>query len=394
MLIINHHFDQDIEALLTSCADAFQFLIADCMPLFGEALLHFESMAEQDGIVPYGDLDVNALLAYRRVCGRLFADLQRIFPFDLIMMPSDSFWWIREFLMVAGERGVPRVVLDKEGTISPYSYHVHAAQIRTKFPFISDELLVWSERQRQFWIRAGAPEGRIAIVGQPRSDFFFNRARWISKGALGLEAARRMVLFFTFDVDAYINIYPAEEVQREGLTWEPLRDEAHQVLVAFARTHPDLDIVVKAHPQQADIAAVREAFAGAKLGNIKVMDGAGISNHLIVNADLIVGFQTTALIEAMLTDKPVIYTQWGPTEAKLRHDLIPFDACDGLEHARSAEHLVQLLEAWSAGRPIRGAPAARRKFTDEYLHADGMVANRLKQALMRIYEASDRGAAG
>jgi hypothetical protein len=49
-----------------------------------------------------------------------------------------------------------------------------------------------------------------------------------------------------------------------------------------------------------------------------------MSNGLIVNADCIIGFQTTALIEAMVTEKLIIYTFWGEAREKLSLDLIPF----------------------------------------------------------------------
>ena len=384
ILVINHHFDQDIEALTSSCAGAFQFLVVECMPFFNEALLFFRTDADRDGVIPYGEISAETRREYRRVCWRLFAELQDVFPFEIIVMPSDSFWWIREFLAVAAERGVTRVVLDKEGTISPYSFEVHAAQIRDKFPFMSDRLLVWSERQREFWMRTGVPGERISVVGQPRSDFFFSKDRWRSKEALGFEAGRRMVLFFTFDVDAYINLYPADEVERESLTWVPLRNDVHEVLLAFARTHPTVDVVVKVHPQQSDVEVVRRWFQDAGLANVRVMQGADVSNHLIVNADLIVGFQTTALTEALLTDKPVVYVGWGATEPKVRDQLIPFHQCEGLERAGSRERFVGILDDWFDGRPAGGDRTKRRAFTDAYLGADGKACARLREALEGI----------
>lgn len=397
-LVINHHFDQDIEALLLSCHDSLEFLVLPCMPFFAEALLFFRTPEQQDGIVPYSQLPRALVEGYRAICRRLFDMLHASFPFELIVMPSDSFWWVREFLVVAAERGVARVVLDKEGTISPMSFDLHARQIRTRYPFMSDRLLVWSERQREFWLRAGAPEACIRVVGQPRSDYFFQPARWRSRRDLGLPEARRVIAFFTFDVDAYINLFTPEEVERDQLTWGTLRSEIHDELIRIARRHPDVHVVVKAHPQQADLDEVRLWFESLGLPNVVVMDGAGISNHVIVNADLIIGFQTTALTDAMLTDKPVLYTAWGPTEERVRDLILPFHRTRGLEWITSAAHLRATLEAWisapNVSTAIGGNRRCRKEFTDYFLLADGHVGERLRDALSNIGVERTHGEGG
>lgn len=384
ILVVNHHFDQDIEAIAKGCGDRYSLFVVDCIPFFNQALLYFKTNQERDGIIPYSDLPRWITQGYREVARELFKDLYAIFAFEAIVMPSDSFWWIREFLDVIKEKGIPRIVLDKEGIITPYYYEMHSQQIRERYPFMSDHLLVWSERQKNYWIKAGAPSGCIQILGQPRSDFFFKRERWLTRKALGLDEGRRVILFFTFDVDAYIHIWSPEEIRRESLSWLPLRNDINNVLIEFATRHKDIDIVVKVHPQQSDISHIRKIFFDAGLQNIKTIEGADVSNHLIVNADLVVGFQTTALIEAMLTDKPVVYTGWSLTEQKLRDALIPFHSCRGLAIADSKECLVDILSAWAAGGSVGGDLAHRKELTDYYLNADGNVCDRLAGTFANI----------
>lgn len=388
ILIINHHFDQDIEALTKGCSDNFQFFVINCMPFFNQAQLYFKTIEERDGIIPYDRLAPEVVCNYRKVCRRLFADLHGIFPFEMIIMPSDSFWWIREFLEVAGERGVKRIVLDKEGTISPYSFETHSAQIREKFPFMSDNLLVWSERQKQFWVKAGAPDNCIKIVGQPRSDFFFQENRWLSKEALKLNGFRKHVLYFTFDIDAYINVFPAEEIEREGYSWLPLRNEINDVLRDFAKRHDDVCITIKVHPQQADIGFMRDFVEGLNLPNVRLAEGAAISNQLIVNSDLIIGFQTTALIESMLIQTPIFYAGWGQTEQKVRNHLIPFHESSGIEKIGSKADLMCKLEMWIKGDSVGGELSERKAFTDAWLFADGLVCSRVSEKLSEIFELS------
>lgn len=384
ILIINHHFDQDIEALVQGCSEKCRFFVVDCMPFFNQAFLFFRTDAERDGIIPYPLLPPSVVRRYRNVARGLFEDLYAIFPFDAVVAPSDSFWWLREFFEVVKENGRARIVLDKEGTISPYSYEIHSKQIREKFPFMSDYLLVWSKRQREFWIKSGVPPECIRVLGQPRSDFFFESKRWRSRKELGLRDDRKVILFFTFDLDAYINLFPVEQVRHDSLSWLPLRNDINEVLIEYAKTHKTVDIVIKTHPQQSDINEIREIFRNAGLENILLMEGAYVSNHLIVNADLIVGFQTTALTEAMLTNKPVIYTGWSTTEKKVREHLIPFQICKGLQIAESKKHFAEILHSWTSGAGVGGDVASRKEFTDHWLNADGEVCDRVAEALIDI----------
>lgn len=384
VLVINHHFDQDIEALIDGCGEFASFFVVNCMPFFNQATLFFRTDDERDGIIPYPALPEDIKKGYRRICRALFDDLYSIYPFELVVMPSDSFWWIREFLEVVRENGIKRIVIDKEGTISPYSFKVHSEQIREKFPLMSDYILVWSERQKNFWIKAGATEGAIKVVGQPRSDFFFQQYRWRTRKSLEVEDYKKLILFFTFDVDAYINLFPYEERHREGYTWLTLRNEINETLLDFAKRNPDVCILVKVHPQQSDIDFMRQFVKESDLPNLRLTEGAAISNHLIVNSDLIIGFQTTAITESMLTTKPIFYTAWGPTEQKLRKELIPFHETDGLDRIASPVELMTKLDLWNKGEKVGGDITQRKAFTDQWLSADGHVCKRIAAELLEI----------
>ena len=52
------------------------------------------------------------------------------------------------------------------------------------------------------------------------------------------------------------------------------------------------------------------------------------ARRLILAADVVVGFQTTAMIEAAVAGKPVVYTGWDPEERRLADRLTPFDEID------------------------------------------------------------------
>ena len=84
-------------------------------------------------------------------CERMY--LER--AFDVIVLPSDTFFFVRTLPAAAHRLGVPVVVVQKETTISQATMDVFSLEIGVEAPFVSDHMTVCSERQAEFWRRPG-----------------------------------------------------------------------------------------------------------------------------------------------------------------------------------------------------------------------------------------------
>lgn len=381
ILVVNHVFDQDIEALERANRQ-FNFVILNAVILRFAALQLFPADVESYHVYNQPRLDA-IKRRYRRVIDRFVRRLIRTYGIVAVIAPSDNFFYVREFIPALRAQNVPYYVLDKEGTICP-AYFVHFAEyIKNTCPLIADHILVWSERQRLFWEKTGVGSDQITVVGQPRSDFWKQPDRWRTKTELGLPGLRpaaKLVLFFTYDPWAYT---PDYMIAKGEMHWDALRQETHGAIFDFATRHPDIDVVIKAHPQQLDLNELRAEIDARRARNVYLSTGPSISNQLIVNADCVVGFQTTALIEAMTTDKPILYTFWGEARDKWSNDLIPFHQTDGVRVVGSPAELVDQLD--QAIRQPTLTPvqqAARREFLREYLdRVDGHSSERALAAV-------------
>jgi hypothetical protein len=377
VLIVNHHFEQDIDAIIEA-NESHAAKVVDHRRLFGISNCFF-TREERDGVVPYDKVNPERKNAYGRIAKRIIALVRQRFPFDVMVLPSDSFFWIREVIFELRAMGIPTVIIDKEGTISPYFFKRHPAEIKEKFPFISDKLMVWSERQKEFWTNSGVDRGIIQVVGQPRSDFFFAKSKWLTREQLGLPHDRKIVLFFTYELDAYI---PAQLYGSE-LNWKEVREGTHRVLNKLSMAFPGVQFLIKAHPQQRDISAIIDAFAGCRK-NLTVLTGSQLSNQLLVNADIIVGFQTTALIEAMLLRKPILYTFWSKPVADFAEELIPFHKSGALDLVASESDLEEKLRLYieNAFELSVHEHHSRKKFLEVYFkEANGLTGERIWLAL-------------
>jgi hypothetical protein len=108
------------------------------------------------------------------------------------------------------------------------------------------------------------------------------------------------------------------------------------------------EVVVKCHPQQNHgVERARLARRAGRQWNrgLSIAAPDADTRGLILGADCVVGFQTTAIYEAVAASRPVVVAAWGDAYDRLRAGLIPFHDAppECVRQARSAVQLATLL---------------------------------------------------
>lgn len=381
LLIVNHYFDQDIGWLRRAAPDVAIYEIP--YVVFAAAACT-ELPPEAERFPAYYARELAAArMRYREYVRLIFTALEREISPDIVVATSDLFWWDREF-DVLGELELPFFVIEKEGLMTPHFYELYSSEFREHAPPIADHHLVWSERQAYFWQLCGQADERISVVGQPRSDFWSHPELWPARNELGLplRAGSPLVVFFSYESWFYLSwdLYLAGE-----FTWEPLRAATHSAIVETARERPDCDFVVKLHPQQEE-----SGLEGVDLPpNVHVVGGSTLGNPLLLNADVLVLFQSTATVEAMFRDCPIVYPFFGESVERHIELMLPFHEDEIVTVARSTEAIAAGIAAGlDSGRVDQETLDRRRAFLEEYLYRpDGLASRR---ALVRIGELIGR----
>lgn len=341
ILALDHNFGQDLEALGSVLEPddelrviSFHYLRDPFLRLFPIEVLSTEfSLFESPEHEP-------ARRQWREWCRRELAFIRRFFPFDLLVLPSDTFPYVRDVVTLLQERELPVVVVQKETTIAPDTMEHHSRDIGRHFPFIGDRMTVCSEHHKDFWVRAGADPDRIIVTGQPRFDCYAARG---SNG--GRDPGRqRRVLFLTFMTDAYV---PTR--LRDRHSWRDLLSGIEEVLHRVGRAK-GAEVLVKPHPQHPEpqLEAMRGRFRELDPQGrvLRVLERDLDTRELIFDADVVVGFQTTALMEGLLARKPTIYAAWGEALPSVEKGLIPYwEFGEPMRCARSAGELERILGA-------------------------------------------------
>lgn len=373
VLVINHFFDQDIESLKLYEKDSdLRFIVVDPKRLFAPIISLFP-MEIRRAQIPYTiDSQERNRSISRLISVCLFALLQKATDFKLIVTPSDLYYWLREFVGVSREKGVNTIVLDKEGIISPHYFEYHSKKIKNLFPPISDQFIVWSDRQKAFWRKVGVLDDKIEVIGQPRSDLLFK----LEKSSLNVfeSESNPLIVFFTYFTNAYI---PPELEREKGLSWKDLRHSTHTQIRKLADKYSNVNIVVKCHPQQLDSDEIKEFFRGKS--NIKVLLGAKSSNQLLINADLVIGFQSTSMIESVLLGKPTIYTFYSKDVEEFQEGILPFHKYNAFEVVRSERELYEKVSFYINNNfDYKPDKHARQELLNTYLkQVDGQVGKKV-----------------
>jgi hypothetical protein len=317
VLALNHTFAQDLDSLRRAGGAAVDIRTLEL------DLVHTEAMR----VLP-ADIDDDASFYSRpeyepnrqrlaEVLEGLFADLFREREFDLFVTPSDVYYYLRPAPAILHRLGVPYFVAERETTVSPHIMQDNVELLGRWFPPIADHRTLCSRRLRDFWVQTGADPSSITVTGQPRFDFYRQPERWPQRLPYGQDA--RTVLFLSYDYNAY---HPDGSVDSD--VWAQQHHETETGLWELARR--GWRVLVKPHPQQArrDRERLKHDLGPLFGKNVFFVHPNADTRELMVGSDVIVGFQTTALFEAMVAQKPIVYAGWSARDSRAAESLIQF----------------------------------------------------------------------
>jgi hypothetical protein len=376
LLVLDHFFSQDIEGIEYALGPDDELRVLDYDILRSESLRVFsEDVA--DGIINFTKPEYEP--QREEWARRLRAILEEEFmraPYDAFLVPSDMFFYIRAAPEICHDLGVPFLGVQKETTISDLVMD-SADEAREYAPPIVDYTTVCGERLNEFWIRMGGDPATSTVIGQPRFDFYRHPDRW--PASLGYGEGGPVALFFSYHVDQHHPSQHDPSTAPPVPVWAALHEQTERELWELARR--GWRVLVKPHPQQpwqAERRRIREQVGDLLEDRVFLVDPLADARKLIAGSDVIVGFQTTAMIESMLARKPVVYTFWDDEAKSISSHLIPFAEWPDLIHVvERQEDLVPTVEA-VLGATYDSAQAAKAdEIVERYLgRIDGDASER------------------
>ena len=313
---------------------------------------------------------------YLRCCKDFARVLKHYSTSSLILLPKFNDDYTLELIEAFNEVGWDVVVYDREGTVTPERLRKIAPVVSEMAPNCN-AIITYNETHLEFFKRVfleKCPVPELVMLGNPLSDEWFDSAS-IAPISLWPTSAEKKVLFFAFGEFSYV--YDYDYLKNKDQVWRGLLFDIHFVLSShFEQSHKEWLVYKRGPKGERDYWGGSEELISCE--NVTLADPHLSANSLIKEADLIIAFQTTAIIDAMHTDTPIIYCGWGDNYSELRGSLINFEEMalnNAIYYADSPQKLKQLLSLPMGQFKVNSQ--ARRRAREVFTrNPDGKVAAR------------------
>jgi hypothetical protein len=298
-------------------------------------------------------------LAYRRFLRDVWKHFVAKLPVDVVMSVNFGYYVQREFATALEEHGTPFIVLQKEnlnGMSQRRANFWRAVYETGRGRFTGRKILVYNDTERELQISAGVVEhDKTVVTGMPRLD----RVHVWRREQAGSRDENPQVLFFGFSRTDKVPILfgkkreklsallatsaalTTAEEEWSGLRWDELCAGTCQAIATFARSRPKVQVIVKTKGQTTQAEEMLSLLKGDGdlPPNIKIVRG-GDAFDLIKGSSVVVGFNTTGLIEAIAAGKPVVVPWFAEAKKDAARDII-LDLGEAADYADSPEQLIE-----------------------------------------------------
>lgn len=329
---------------------------------------------------------------YREFLSEVWRHLQRYIRFDMVLTGNWAYWAERELGAVLENVGTPFVVLHKEGIKPPARSELLRDLFRvTRGQFMGRRMLVYQEAERQHQIDGDISRpDQLVVVGMPRMDQLHEWRRKAAAGTVPTRAVTPLVLFLAFLPN---NFLPSYSGLPSDLAWDGLCRGSLRAMIDVAREHHDAEVIIRPRKQELEevLALLQGVLApDESLPANLTVSASGGAIDLVEKAWVVVGHNTTVLLEGLAAGKPVIIPEFAEALDERYHGYI-VDVGTAAEYPRSVAELVRAVSEHCRGEhqiPAELPPssvAALAKWTG---NADGQSAARVRVALRREIELS------
>ena len=223
---------------------------------------------------------------------------------SLITTGYVSYGMEQPMMEAARRQQVPFVVIHKESVKTPADTAGWLNIFRQgTLPSAAARILTYNEMEAGCLVEAGvARQEQIHVCGMPRLDALHDR-RVARAGTIPPEG----VLFLSFGADAGA----VARSNTDQSLWSELRQTTHELIVRFAKDNPAVPVTIKGKSAAYDREHLETLLQeiGPKPKNLKV-NFSGDGRTLFETVRVVIGFNSTALLEGMASGVPVLIPLW------------------------------------------------------------------------------------
>ena len=331
---------------------------------------------------------------YITYCISIILFLKKRYNVTSFLLPKLNDPWSIDLIKAINICDLKLIIDDREGTNTPQRLKVVPERLRNldiKFNLLTTQ----SYMHRDLFLKAGFPIEKIIVNGSIQSDYWKNKKFWKNIEQIDERINPNLIkiLFFSFGERTYMNFYYENEKRTWSLLSKDLNNVFLQVLEEFEGR---IQIIYKFSDKSVrDKSRDFERFKQKSKRYIDknfliLLGGSTFSYDLMRHSDIIVGFQTSGMIEAMNTDRTILYTAWGDLYNSIKDTLLPIATEGCVIECRSKNEFYKKLSDCinnhlSNNSQYTFSPKARINLVNKYFsNSDGYVAERLTNLVSEV----------
>jgi hypothetical protein len=257
----------------------------------------------------------NAKIRYRKAWQDIFRYLKKDKP-NAITTGNFGYYAERELAAAAEMEGIPFIAMHKECLKSEGRLSFFKTVYQRRGRFKGRKILVYNNRERKLQILSGiAQPEQVVVCGMPRLDRIHRWRKKIHSApknkptllALGFMPKTGLPRIPRKGVGgSTLATYEYLDPEHETLGWDKFFQNYHEVLVKIAVDNPGFLVQLKLKVKQRDAEpSVRLVKSLNPPENFHIIVG-GDPINMIQRADVVCGFNTTAVLEGLAAGLPVV----------------------------------------------------------------------------------------
>jgi len=295
---------------------------------------------------------VLSLRERKRVYISVIASYLRLRGLDSAITPSIQYWIEQDWAAGLNTAGLPFVGLHKEFTIldgRQLEWRINVHRNR-KQKFLGSHLLVTNDIAKELFSRSGVfPANKISVMGLIRMDRLFRPDSQFRNRTVG----RRQAVLFSFghfsggigSPDRRSHYFS----RNDDFGFVELFTAVHSAFAELATANPDVEFLIK--PKNVEDWWVREidgVVAQATGRSISEISNLSISSltapELIRDADVVVGFNSTVLLESLALGRNTVFPMFAEALTKYPDNVYLVNYQDMFTTAHSKAELISLIQ--------------------------------------------------
>ena len=314
---------------------------------------------------------------YYLYLNKMFPLLKKLIAFDAVLSGNYVYSYQQELARICGKKGVPFIVLHKEGIAVPDKYP-DLLRTYSNRKFIGAKMLVYNDAVKEALLGfniSGLHESKVEVVGVPRLDAYFNKKTNTGK----------CVAFFSF--------YPKDKFSyfmRDENTFQQIEERSanfHRQIMDFSLKHSDIRVVIKTKASPYCLPYVQKILMDnfkTNIHNLCITNSANTFD-LVQDSNAIIGFNSVVLIEGLLAGKIILSPNFG--------DLLPdmsWDYFKGYpELINYVKHDADLEEyIINSNKYLKYDPKRKKDFLEGLISKpDGRASIRAEDSIIKTIES-------